>query len=148
MLPYLADIRRTKRCFRERASKSLGYIWVCSWYFTVLPFLSRYIVNVQFLGIMSSHLALLVILSIYICDFFKAIFLTIASFYLKIKTFLQRTPSSYRNLAKIIWIGTSEVVRIRHLIKYVQIAVRSGCYISKFWDCRNLNVLNSEEKKV
>ncbi len=29
-------------------------------------------------------------------------------------------------LAKIVWICTSEVVRISHLVKYVRIAVRSG----------------------
>ncbi len=37
------------------------------------------------------------------------------------------------DLAKIIWICTSEVVRISHLIKYVRIAVRLGWLFSLFW---------------
>ncbi len=34
------------------------------------------------------------------------------------------------DLAKIVWICKSEVVRISHLVKYVRIAVRSG------WNCK------------
>ncbi len=37
------------------------------------------------------------------------------------------------DLAKILWICTSEVVRISHLVKYVRIAVRSGCLFSSGW---------------